>query len=431
MEEGGVFLGATMVAFASQYKTGPAIEWEAAVAIAILVALFWIHFRSSLFPCLLTVSLSLRFGTSETWIAILCAILFMIHTKSSCALAWVLSLQSPVSFCYMCVLETVTHAPLFQGAFVEGERHVVSCLVLGLIRIVYWWPADDTSLTAIPVLILLTFGSGLSLTTRKLSVSLFLFLTICCVGLSVMCVHFLTGLNMIDWALAQLWKYHNAALSSLVLLSCGLGVIVAWSLYFRNIKPGFAHRKLFHALIVGIFASAMVSYQSAHWIPALVLASMAAMCALLWVELFRAFVDRNNNAAQWINYWYGRWIDNRDSGALMATTHLQLLLGCAIPIIMSRGDVPRAVCGVVVIGVGDSMAAIIGSQIGRTRWARNNRTMEGSLAMLFSTILAFFALAPTLDALSVLRVSVSVAIMEAVTVHTDNLMLPLFAISII
>ncbi len=41
------------------------------------------------------------------------------------------------------------------------------------------------------------------------------------------------------------------------------------------------------------------------------------------------------------------------------------------------------------VGVGDSLAAIVGSNWGRTRWSRNSsRTVEGSLACLCSMVFA-------------------------------------------
>ena len=50
-------------------------------------------------------------------------------------------------------------------------------------------------------------------------------------------------------------------------------------------------------------------------------------------------------------------------------------------------------CGLLSVGVFDSVAAVAGSSLGRTTWTRgSSRTLEGSLAGLLATIAAVFLL---------------------------------------
>lgn len=45
-----------------------------------------------------------------------------------------------------------------------------------------------------------------------------------------------------------------------------------------------------------------------------------------------------------------------------------------------------------VLGIGDSFAAIIGSTFGKLKYPFSNRTIEGTLAFLFSSSLAHYIL---------------------------------------
>jgi dolichol kinase len=97
--------------------------------------------------------------------------------------------------------------------------------------------------------------------------------------------------------------------------------------------------------------------------------------------------------------------------------------------------------GWIVVGVGDSAAAIVGTQYGKHTWFHSKRTVEGSVAMLLSmTVAAICALqfmpsfvltTATLTAtdllVPVLGTLVATTLMEAFTSQNDNLVLPIFA----
>jgi dolichol kinase len=61
-----------------------------------------------------------------------------------------------------------------------------------------------------------------------------------------------------------------------------------------------------------------------------------------------------------IHYFYKKYLDSRDQGVVV-TTHIYLLLGCAIPLILASPHVNptptaylAATGGVVILGIGDS-----------------------------------------------------------------------------
>jgi dolichol kinase len=399
--------------------------------------------RALLFPCLLMVSLA-RFDHNTCWHSIVCATLFILLEDVGWP-TWVLfgvtrrllglaGLSFPTELSplpYMACLTGLVKGPLFRQALGDAERHVISCLLAALLHHVGLWPTADVSLAALPVLALLGLGWTLAYQEAS-SLRHFTLLTALFVALTFVAARLLAGHWMLEWALNRLHAFRVIGSWSVVLLLLGL-LLIVWAVHDHNLSAsplGFSHRKLFHALIVVIFSHAVLLSPATMWMPALKLASMAAFCVLFLVELARSF-SGDNALAQTLNSWYGRWIDERD-GALIATTHIQLLLGCAVPVLISQGSVPVAVCGLVSIGVGDSMAAVVGSNFGRTRWSQTNRrTIEGSAAMALSMTVAFAMLAPELSWLSSLRVSVCVALMEAVTHTRDNLLLPIFAASLL
>ncbi|EJW73133.1 hypothetical protein WUBG_15959, partial [Wuchereria bancrofti] len=68
--------------------------------------------------------------------------------------------------------------------------------------------------------------------------------------------------------------------------------------------------------------------------------------------------------------------------------------------------------GVATIGVGDSLAAIIGSQCGRLYWPKSQKTMEGSIAFaigqfIFSILICLYYLKCDIDMYRLLWIMLS------------------------
>jgi dolichol kinase len=74
--------------------------------------------------------------------------------------------------------------------------------------------------------------------------------------------------------------------------------------------------------------------------------------------------------------------DHKDDGSHIIVSHLFLILGCAGPLWISESIFDRtlrspssvllAELGVILIGIGDSMGAVIGKGIGKHRWGENS-----------------------------------------------------------
>jgi len=141
--------------------------------------------------------------------------------------------------------------------------------------------------------------------------------------------------------------------------------------------------------------------------------------------------------------------DKRDSGDIILT-HTYLLLGCAMPLWMNGAicfHVLAPYAGILVLGVGDSMASIIGKRYGKNRWPGTRKTFEGTSAAVVSTIIAgvliFIVLHPmsaptniwlfpgsaSLHSLQLVGLAVATSLaclLESFTTQIDNLFLPLF-----
>eukprot|EP00027_Filamoeba_sp_ATCC50430_P008867 CAMPEP_0168552282 /NCGR_PEP_ID=MMETSP0413-20121227/6633_1 /TAXON_ID=136452 /ORGANISM="Filamoeba nolandi, Strain NC-AS-23-1" /LENGTH=168 /DNA_ID=CAMNT_0008582885 /DNA_START=967 /DNA_END=1470 /DNA_ORIENTATION=+ len=133
-----------------------------------------------------------------------------------------------------------------------------------------------------------------------------------------------------------------------------------------------------------------------------------------------------------------QFVDEKDQG-LLITSHVYLLVGCGLPLWLSCTSSSIALsgfAGLIVIGIGDSMASIVGSHIGRTKWPGSKKSIEGTAAAIISvamtsTLLAFYIEQPTSfeQWLQLLAAGTLTCLMEAATEQVDNLFLPIFYVS--
>jgi len=207
-------------------------------------------------------------------------------------------------------------------------------------------------------------------------------------------------------------------------------------------------RKLFHFIAVILFAPAI------HVARDLTALSFGvATCILVFIEYSRHLAP-NNGVIQVINRFYNRFIDSRDSDRRVVLTHIQLLLGCAIPVWVSQAQIgftdgngdekdnnkyillPHL--GWITVGIADAASAIVGSLYGNVKWIGSSRTLEGSLAGLISALLACKTVLVVVSRSTevdtngewwAVVVAMGVAsIIEAFTFDEDNILLPLVAV---
>ena len=74
--------------------------------------------------------------------------------------------------------------------------------------------------------------------------------------------------------------------------------------------------------------------------------------------------------------------DRKDDGTQIIVSHIFLIVGCAAPLwvsqILSKKNASSSPLvmefGVLCIGIGDAMGAVIGKSMGRHKWGKNQRT---------------------------------------------------------
>ncbi|KAJ4725047.1 dolichol kinase EVAN [Melia azedarach] len=195
-------------------------------------------------------------------------------------------------------------------------------------------------------------------------------------------------------------------------------------------------RKYYHLMAVLMFVPALI-FQPKF----LDLAFGAALAVFLALEIIRVW--RIWPLGQLIHQFMNAFTDHRDSD-LLIVSHFSLLLGCAFPIWMSSGfnDRPLApFAGILSLGIGDTMASMVGYKYGVLRWSKNGKkTVEGTAAGITSVLAACSILLPLLASTGyiftehwfslILAVTVS-GLLEAYTAQLDNAFIPLIFYSLL
>lgn len=212
-------------------------------------------------------------------------------------------------------------------------------------------------------------------------------------------------------------------------------------------------RKGYHLVALLLFAPAQLLQPET-----MRLSYAIAMALFVTLELFRA--ARIGPISAILRRGMAKVVDERDTGVLVLT-HIYLLLGCALPSWLIQGGPLKSglrpllpFAGILVVGVGDTAAAIVGTYWGKTRWSRvkpggseavpGGRTVEGTVAGVVATFLAcigvLFLASPGDKVLGVLLSPAGLALLgacgamcllEAFTDQIDNLVLPIWFFSLL
>ncbi|PIA29181.1 hypothetical protein AQUCO_06200044v1 [Aquilegia coerulea] len=162
-----------------------------------------------------------------------------------------------------------------------------------------------------------------------------------------------------------------------------IGVICASVLRFYNISKHskierILLRKYYHLVAVLMFSPALILQPKF-----LDLAFGAALAAFLVLEVIRVW--KIWPLGKHIHFFMNAFTDHRDSD-LLIVSHFSLLMGCALPKWMSSGfnDRPLApFAGILSLGIGDTMASMVGHKYGVLRWSKTGKkTIEGTAAAL-------------------------------------------------
>ncbi|CAI4035491.1 hypothetical protein SMKI_13G1400 [Saccharomyces mikatae IFO 1815] len=124
-----------------------------------------------------------------------------------------------------------------------------------------------------------------------------------------------------------------------------------------------------------------------------------------------------------------RFADSRDHSGPLIISYLYLLFGISTPLLMNNSPM-----GLIGLGIGDSLASIIGKRYGRIRWRGTQKTIEGTLAFILTSfmvclILLHFDKAVIFNHMTPLRLlllCILSGVLEGNSVLNDNILIPAF-----
>ncbi|KAI8952706.1 hypothetical protein F4801DRAFT_588798 [Xylaria longipes] len=161
-------------------------------------------------------------------------------------------------------------------------------------------------------------------------------------------------------------------------------------------------RKVFHFMMVAMFLPA--TYIDPCFVA---LAVSIVLAAFLLLDLLRA--SQLPPLSKPLALFLAPYVDGRDLRGPVVISHIFLLIGCAIPLWLSLGSLPRTgfghlqgwdvptreiamVSGVVCVGLGDAAASLIGRRYGHHKWFwGGGKSLEGSAAFVAAVFLGIMA----------------------------------------
>lgn len=122
--------------------------------------------------------------------------------------------------------------------------------------------------------------------------------------------------------------------------------------------------------------------------------------------------------------------DHRDQKGPLIISYIYLITGISIPLLLFDSPV-----GLISLGVGDSLASIVGKKMGRIKWQGTSKTVEGTIAFIVGTTLISFILKyylnyfSTVSMLDIALLCSAGGILEGNSELNDNVLIPIFMVS--
>ncbi|RFU74630.1 phosphatidate cytidylyltransferase [Trichoderma arundinaceum] len=179
-----------------------------------------------------------------------------------------------------------------------------------------------------------------------------------------------------------------------------VGLAIVFQL--KNTYEVDTRRKVFHFMMVGMLLPA--TYIDPTFVA---LALSIVLAIFLVLDLLRA--SQLPPLSKPIASFLAPYVDGRDFRGPVVISHIFLLIGCAIPLWLSLGSLPRTgsdyltgweiptreismVSGVVCVGLGDAAASLIGRRYGHRKWLwGGGKSLEGSVAFTVAVFLGLTA----------------------------------------
>lgn len=192
-------------------------------------------------------------------------------------------------------------------------------------------------------------------------------------------------------------------------------------------------RKFYHMLSVIMFFPGYLLDKDFMY-----LSFAVAFCAMLLIEIIRYF--RIYPLGSIVHKFMVSFVDQKDHGKAILS-HIYLLIGCGLPVwlnSLSNNNVLSGIAGILALGIGDTMASLVGYKYGKIRWPNSKKTVEGTVAFIFSILIFVFFTNIVIYSyqydlvqwIKFILITILTGLLEASSNENDNLILPLFMFSL-
>lgn len=300
-----------------------------------------------------------------------------------------------------------------------------------------------STLSCLPIKLIFTEENGIV----RFS-SIFIVFGVLCLSLALLikrplCVFivffaFIISLHDIPIVLNYLFNTRRLLLVVYCGVVCCIFVII--SAFWKGLQnfPQIIQRKFFHLMALLVFVPpVMIDCEF------LKLCISGAIFMFLFIESLR--IVRFPYVASIVESYVSGFIDERDSNELILT-HLFLLLGLGLPVLLTPSDMSSLVsnslickalklsihvCGISVLAVGDAAASVFGVYYGKHKWPGSKKSYEGTAGAFAGTWITLSVILiigqkcfPFGMILALIVPSLIGALDEAFTSQIDNLTLP-------
>lgn len=184
-------------------------------------------------------------------------------------------------------------------------------------------------------------------------------------------------------------------------------------------------RKIWHFLVLGLIVYPL--YVDPEFVKVclsgtLILFLLVEQLRYLKLSPFGSYLDSSLRT----------FADFRDERGPVIFSYIYLMIGITFPIL-----VKDSVVGLVVLGVGDSLASIVGSEYGLIRWGKSSKTVEGTMTFVIATY-GVCALLKCMDWFfvdksfhSLLLTCVLSGVLEGNSDLNDNILIPAYMVTVL
>lgn len=202
-------------------------------------------------------------------------------------------------------------------------------------------------------------------------------------------------------------------------LSC-LVILVPNIMIFKSNFSLNTSRKIWHFLILALIAVPF------RYDPDFVKISLAGTIVLFLAVEYLRFL-KLAPYGELLDSKLRSFADFRDERGPIIISYIYLIIGVATPILINGSLV-----GVISLGVGDSLASIVGYRWGRHQWPGTSKTLEGTFAFILSTSICslcfklFLGAFQEITSAQVILACILSGILEGNSVLNDNILIPAY-----